>query len=203
MPKGKQQVSKRQVSSMIKKQLNNAIELKRQIHYVAAGVSVTAASSMIDIFNPTTGLTDSSRVGDSVRLASYAMNFVLSADVANTAAQACRIIIFQWNDDTTPAQSDILESTLGSGNVTMVYKHDNLLNGKLHVLEDRLVTLSGTNDMKCKALRFTGSKALRKNVQFINGGTGGTNKVWLYYQSDQIANYPQLVYDTLINFRDA
>lgn len=199
----KSKPSKRQVSAMIKKQLNKNLETKFNVHFVGTGANMTSAGTITALFTPVQGIADTNRIGDTVRLSSYAMNLAVHAQTSNTAPQTCRVILFQWDDVSLPTTGDVLEAGLGSTNSTMVYKHDNLESGRLRILEDKLVTISGSNDRKTVAFRFHGSKKLARKVQFTAGSTTGTNKIYIFYMSDQVSGYPLLYYDSVVNFKDA
>lgn len=169
---------------------------------------MSATATIASLTDIPQGDTDNARDGDALKLKSLMCVFNVNA---NTGAvrNIIRIIIFQWkpNDSTAPTAGQLLlTGASGSVDTTSQYSHDN--RQLFNILSDWYFPVGGsttvpdTVQVRTFKRKIFGRK-MRKNVQFSAAGTTGTNKLYILYIADTVANNPVINGTFLTRFTDS
>jgi len=193
--KNQKPVTKSQVRDMIRSLAATREEKWSAFSAVPAAVDYNGiVVSLADIDQ---GVTDSTRIGDSVYLKDFTINLWAIASAINAWM---RIIIFQWLDLSVPTVGDLLLSSGGSSaSFLSNYNADESLSRR--IMFDNLFALypgDGTN----KVLSYSG-KVPVKDLQFEGGTTDGRGKIYLLAISSAVSSPPTLGYGSKLTFYDA
>jgi hypothetical protein len=180
--------AKKQVRKVVKKAINNVVELK-YFDIVANAVAISNSTTTFqNLFFPAQGGTDSERNADAVTLSGMRFRYqVRNNSLVSAFVQTMRVLIFQWHPSgaiAVPTPSNLfLNGASGSIDITSPMNHDN--RQQYHVLYDRThVMLANTNYGSYFVDKKLSFKMIQKKVQFTAGSTNGTNQIYLYYVSD-------------------
>lgn len=195
---------KRQVRSIV----NSNLEKKYFDTLLSGTVSTTAQISKLTTIP--TGTTDSTRVGDKVKMLSLNLRFLFGAA---DATNVCRFIIFQWhlNDGTAPVVTDILNNT-GVTDVFMAYyNHDQGKN--FTVLCDKMIIscLNASNANvwfkwrhSFNRKRKLSDKFVKNTIKFIAAANTGMDHIYMLIVSDSSAlTHPGYNLDSRVTYTDA
>lgn len=181
---------------IVKRTIHNMAETKFQVMYAVTSTTWSGAiASMTDIAQ---GDTDQTRDGDRIELSSLEYRWVCTP--ANLT-DVVRLIVFQWKGNSTPAVTDVIESTLTASQSAPLSEpsHDN--RQLYNILADDLLCGSSTNNTAVcgytRILAFPG-----RSVQFSAGGTTGTGKIY-YLLIGSAAASSQFTMVYKINYKDA
>lgn len=184
--RGLNRTEKKQVKKLAVAAVKPMMELKH--HDTAVVVNVTNATFGSDLINPTQAITDTGRIGDRIHLQS--VSFSLRMSYATAAVM--RIMLVQWHDNTADNginATDLFQFALSGGvfdanTINNIYNIDQTK--KFTVLYDRKFSfnpqLSAVSLVKTKNIYI--KKRFRKEVQFNEAVTSGTNKIYLLHFSD-------------------
>lgn len=157
--------------------------------------STSYGGSLYGLSDVPQGDTDYQRDGDSLNKESLDLNYQI---VRGDITQAFRLILFEWIPQTTPSQAEVW-STLGSGLAPLgypVFDHKQVM----RVLIDRLYGLSDTNTQIVDSIHLK----LNGKIQFDNGTTAGSHKLFLFIISDSAAtSHPAFNGVSIFKFRDS
>lgn len=211
---------KRPLNDRQKQQVKRLIGGRQELKYfgtVINGQNMVSTGTIASITDIPQNDTDSGRDGDRVKLVKKMELYIaINSIPANTnPGNRCRVIIFQWKEQTTPTMAKILLTGVSGGiDVSSRYSHDNRM--LYRIILDRTFTLIGTgstatsNILTSKAQATYQShnywrrmKNIATQVQFEAAGTTGNNKLWVAYLSDQASNYPVLYMGTKLFFTDS
>lgn len=202
------------------------VQVKRLVHqtqelkYIAfnSGVATQATSTMSVSNTPFAipqGVTDQDRVGDSI---TYGPFLKLRINIANGQGATgdiynnVRVAIVQWKPNTVPTAGDIfLNDPSGAPGVYSNYSHDK--RQMFNILFDKVWTtignaaaagtantsafVTGVQDLTISLKRAV------KHVQYLAGGTSGTNLLYICIVSDSaLATHPNFTYQTKLVYRD-
>lgn len=187
-------VSKRQVKDMIR-----SLQEREEVKYSSFSLvpaNVDYVGDIISLTDIDQGVTDSTRVGDSVMLKSLEFNFWAITGSANSIM---RVITFVWKDLTPPTIGDVLLST-GSSAVAPLSPLSTDEDLARRILSDDLFFLNPA-DLTNHVGRI--NVKLNLKVQFEGGTTDGRNKVYVLLISSASANYPTLGYWSKLEYSDA
>lgn len=196
------------IKTTIRKMISRTQELKR-FDGILAETSITTTPTISDLFFPTQGDTDTERIGDQLILTKNCeFNLTVRWNTLNLldGSSFFRIIIFQWHPNTVPISSDLLINVGGVGTVRSLYNLDT--RQQYDIIYDRIASVNTwDNDRPWIGPRRIFSNKINKRVQFVNGTTAGTNKIYMYLVSD-LANAathesPLVQYSTRIYFKDS
>lgn len=163
-------------------------------NFSATGVNTTGAITQLN--NIPLGTTDSTRIGDKVKVTS--INFRFNCIVGDTV-NFIRIIFFQWHPGTNPGVSDVLLDPAQP--ITSAYSHDSRVS--FRILFDRVVALSSAGPA-AKTVIVNWRRALRKCCYLAGSATSGQENLWVSYWSDSNAvPNPTLEMYALVNYVDA
>jgi len=201
----------RKLNARQKTQVKRLIGTRQETKFFSstlASASVSSAATLYDVTNPGQGDTDQTRDGD--RLYAKKLYVRMSLTVATgDVTNLVRIIWFQWFPTTTsfsPSVTDILlVGPSGAADVYSHYSHDR--RQMFAILYDKVFTLSGSATIVTTSSQKRMTYILhpkRKQLQFDNGGTTGTNHIWMLTISDSSAvSHPQIVSAQKFMFTDA
>lgn len=197
--KGKKPLSKGQYVA-VKKLIDQSDAKKTEKHYVdisSGGGGVSYLGSLIDLTVIAQGVTDSTRLGDSINLKSVQMKWTWSL---GTTPNTVRVIVFQWFGDANidaPTPSSILQGTFigGVGAPHAPYTKDSV-GFKCQVVFDEVQLLDTYRPSQLGSFMITADKFRHKKVQYNGGGTTAVaNSVWvLFISDDALAAFPIIVY---------
>lgn len=200
-------------------------ELKFFNRQVGPLQSVSTTPGILDLSNMVQGNRDTERNGDRIELAG-SMDVILqvvgsettiaNADIYNTL----RIVFFQYKDSAVSGVNPIASQIFLPGpggvgpDVFSLYNHDERQN--YTILYDKQVTCinnsnpaagtSGTNYQGNHVHNYkfkVSLKRAKKLVQYVGGGTDGTNKIYFYIVSDSVAPpHPTYTLNCKLYYRD-
>jgi len=187
------------VKKYVKEQLNETVEHK----YFLASDSATTVDFGGAVYDKTPvpqGDTDVTRDGDKIKLEEISFRYTVQiADTTNVF----RVILFQWHPSSSPGITNIL-LTVGSANgvnsaLTVDYEQQyKILYDRTHYLNNVAVPQTGLTEA------VVIKKGFQKQMQFIAGGTTGTNHIWAAFISDSAAaTHPSINSSMRIRFSDA
>lgn len=202
-----------EVKKIIQRQGELKFFLGASAGFIPVAVGTTLTGNPFDIPQ---GQTDSTRIGDAltwcghIDLRLHVINGQgATADKHNTV----RVVIFQWFANQQPFPADLfLAGPSGTSDVLSCYNHDR--RHEYAVLFDKSFKTVGNGNVVgtpftqgatsgCQYFKIPLTKA-RKNVQYVTAGLTGTNRIYLYFVSDNVlATAPTLAYTTKIVFRDS
>jgi len=192
-------IQKKQVNRMINSREEYKTFLKGQ---VAQAMPLTAViTSLSDISQ---GVTDNNRVGNHIHLKTLKGTLTcLAADSTNIM----RVIIFKWKENDTynpPTLAQILAvGPSGGPDFYSSYAPENP--GNYVILKDyQLVGCNGSSASNLIQIRKFSIKLSGKVQYFSDGGTSGTNKIFIMWFSDSSAvTHPAISYNTELSFSDS
>ncbi len=175
------------------KVVNQQTENKRQLLSGALSASTTIAFSSQT--NISQGTADTSRDGDEIIVKNMRYRFTIAAaDTTNVV----RLILFWWDQATTPVLADLFSDAAGDVNSVL----DNP-NGNARVIMDKTVALSTTGSNNVVFHRF--DKFYKRGIKVEYGSSTATdlrrNELVLAYVSDSGAvTHPTVDYRGIIEF---
>jgi len=208
--------TKSAVKKIVKQAINKVVETKRYDDQSPGAGFVTVdnvvSSNHYNITQMPTGLLDSNRVGDTVMLTpSCKLRFHLTVRFGVNPAwipTRTRLILYQYHPQVGaglfPPMADLLLAGVSGGiDTTSQWNHDNRHN--YHVIHDKIYTLVNQTESSMKIISINKWGAIRKTLQFVNGGLGGSNHIFIYIMSDQPAgaNTPGIMFFNRIWYKDA
>lgn len=157
------------------------------------------------------GTTDTSRVGDSLKMRNLQLNYHLETG-AGFKTSAFRIVVAQFNGDSvlsTPAQIAALlfhspGITAGYDSLSH-YQHDNVSAKKFNILFDKMYSSAGSTNTDAMFGRVNiPLKYARKNLQYNGGATTGSDHLYIFALTDQpVASLDQFAYTARLEFTDS
>lgn len=198
------QKKRKRVSQIAKRVLQRNAEWKAS-HTGITG-SATTSGSLNSVCEISQGDTDSTRDGDQLTMGtiSYYLRLVQSSGVGADTYNNIRVIIFQWYPQSVPAVTDIVNTTSGLGTM-FHYNTDKAKSFK--IIKDKNYLLQTKNSDGVPAVVQFGRRHKvrigRKKIQFVSGGTTGSNKVYFLFLSDSsVTPHPQINCYVRTNFMD-
>lgn len=184
--------AKKQVSKIAKRTIARQSELKRYDAGVAyANTPYGNAPGIIDCFAPVQGNTDTNRNGDRTMLCGRAEFRILADNLVNATGSPYEltILIFQWHPNTVPT----INSVLNNGPTSAFPESSSFTNmdnrQEYTILFRKNYTMVSEFDSSRLSRHIVISmKKAQKFVQFVNGGTVGTNKIYFMYFVDNPAS---------------
>lgn len=199
-PKKKKLVTEQTVRSMIKSSIVNNDELKYFLTNtsVLGGSSVTSSGIIQDFSLVTQGVADQQRVGDTFKYVNLEFNYnVIAADTTNVI----RLVLLQYHPVSIPIAQTFFVGTLGNVN-SPLQSFSKDIKPQFSVLWDKTHYLT-LNNNACEGKHMT-ILPKRKIVQAVNGGTTGSEHIYLVAISDSSSTpYPTISFIGRINFTDA
>lgn len=202
-----------------KKQVTRILTRQQELKYVlsnAAGQNTSAAGVFYPITDIVVGPGDSQRIGDSVMLAGridLKVNFQLAAGALADNTNLVRVFLFQWHPNSVPTANNLfLPGASGAVDIYSLYSHDN--RQLFNVFFDKTFKLVGnaltantpnTTDTLTDIMTFKiPLSKLAKKVQFVGGGLGGTNKIYMGFISDSgVPPHPAHSFSLKLVYRDS
>lgn len=205
-------VVSRAINKKVKYQLNKNLEKKFLIRSQATTASTTwSFFRLTDVpQSSTVDQSDSTRIGDRIRVSSLYVNYGLTcADAHNKV----RIIIFQYKEQddgaTTLPNATILLQSPSTYPFLSTFNHDHKMSGDFTVLYDRFHLLSNTAEeqsrvyVQKRSIKIS-KKYLARNIQFVGGGVNGKNHVYMAFISDSSAiSHPSVAVYSKLLYTDA
>lgn len=147
------------------------------------------------------GNTDTDRNGDQVMLKYVSIRGYLQASATSTY-NVCRIIVFQWKPNSTPAISDILNNIASVNAPNSFYLWDK--RQQYTVLWDKRYIVQGTDRQAALFSKKIYGKKLRKKLQFLGGGNSSDNRVYIIAISDDGGTpYPAWTWQSRVAYTDS
>lgn len=159
--------------------------------YIDTSINQATGSSAVigAIQPPPQGSTDSQRVGDSIMINRIIFTFnMFKPQNLNTGGNAIyvpnvgRMILFQWKNQSAPADVSILPSPSSAFRVHTDYTWD--YENQVSILYDRRFSFDPNGKASQLVHKTIYGKKLIKKIQFVNGGVGGNNLVYYMFLSD-------------------
>lgn len=158
--------------------------------------TISLVGSLLDVSGVTQGDTDVTRDGDQLTVKSMIINF------SNTVADGSnylRFIAFQWYPATTPTSADVILDTTQP--IISPYAHDTRY--QYRILQDKLCYVDTDDPNRLCMMKVTRGFKTR-TIQYIGGGTTGTNKIYVFVFSDSgAAPHPAVAWSGKLNFVDS
>lgn len=177
----------------VKKQFKRLMETKHLDLNFASTLNTPNFYRMTNISQDTT---DTSRIGDKLRLKSIKIKATFTLPVANTDIASGRLIIFQWhpNDaDYPPNFGDILESISSPAQ----YMNSNLRwdkSSQFTVLKDFRITMSrNEKPVMMKTLKIN-LKYAKKTLKYVAANTYGQDMIYWLTMGDQSVSGNAITY---------
>jgi len=194
-------VSKQSVRQMIDSRLSEREEHK----YAASSETSTGfdySGLLSDLTAIAQGSTDTTRVGDRIRLDSLHFSFYFTAgDTTNL----CRIVLFQWfppSGSFAPVIGTNLFLTTGSI-LAPISQYLVDFESNFRVLYDKLFYLSTTVTQSGTIQHIDVRKFPQRNLQYVAGGTSGSGHLYRLVISDSAAvPNPTICSTWLVRFTD-
>lgn len=199
------------VAKSVKKYVNKKIHQDDETKFfdrtTVAGVGLydtfSSSGNQYELSNPAQGTTDSTRVGDKLRLRGLRLRFTL---VPGDTTQTCRIIVYQYKGNSslhTPAISEVLQSAyIGVDSPLAPFTHD--YRNQFIILMDKTITLDSVSHPVKSYKKKVPLKYAKKQIAFTAGSTDGSNKVYMIAISDSTAApHPQINFICRLFYDDA
>jgi len=187
------------LNSRIHKVLQNASELK--FFEVQVPITPIAIAGCVSLSNVPQGVTDQTRVGDSLQPTSIKIRFILDfAPYVPGDASLVRFVLFQWRADdnlTVPTVNNVFLTGAALDNVAYNLVHDQ--RNQIKVLFDRTYTLSSEGSNATKIISINYRKHMLP-IKFNGGGITGSRKIYLVTTFS--GTQPNLTRVTRMHFRD-
>lgn len=186
----------KQMNSIASKAISRRAEKKYYLHSNGSS-SISDTGYIWPLSDVPQGDTDQTRNGDSL----YLRTVRILGDVrAGDTTNACRVIVFQWLDDSTPTVASVLQTTSGVTAVFSPYLHDQ--RKKFRIMYDKMfVVAANGNDAKVFDTKYL--RPPIKKVAFTAATTTGSNKIFLLLISDSTAvTHPALTHYSKVTYDD-
>lgn len=181
--------------SKVSKIIMNAAELKRyDVNSDVARDDLDNDTPILtDVFSPAQGNTDTNRNGDQLMLTKrfrFESN-VICPDTGGLTAVCARIILFQWHPNTVPLLNEVLIPQGGKYYTDCLYNMDT--RHMYSIIYDTVFPVTGYGSSKAGHVlrRIIYQPRMQSRVQFVNGTTTGTNKIYFAAVSDWITTEHQ------------
>lgn len=212
--------TEKMVHKIVKKELKDDEEEKQfqvggnSIAFYGALAGITFSPLCI----PAQNITDSTRVGDAIKLRNVTLKIGLyngTGGGANTSNFA-RIVIFQFNQDVvsgTPLASNMFINGGGAAAINVFSSRNHDFLHIYHVLYDKTVRLVGgvgaTTSVSSQYTQFLTIKVplkyAKKKIQYTGASVFAINQLYLCVLGDQgsVAVNPTYTYDCVTKYSDA
>jgi hypothetical protein len=151
----------------------------------------------------TQGLTNVTRVGNSLRLQHYAFDIMGVNNASATLATFVRVILFRDNENAgaAPAATDLLVNATAPQSIISPYNWLNL--NRFGILYDNVFQMDATNNLGFQAhfniahnghIKFRGTDA--------TASSAGEGSIWMFLWSNQATNTPTVTLYSRIAFTD-
>lgn len=188
--------SRNYIARIAQQVVNRNVEWK--YHDITASTTIDNAGAVACLSLVPQGDTDTTRDGDHLRATSLRVNYVLESNTSTPGI--CRIIFFQWADDTTnspPTVAAVMEATTPYSVVSHDYaSRMKILSDEMHVVDN---TSSKSIPQRMKL------QIPHQQIQFAGGTTQHTQGIWFLVLSDITpqGSPPTFKYFARLNFSDA
>lgn len=218
MPKPKDKAKQEKTTKKVIKDLIRS-EIGPELKYhtaalltsTAATVSNSAGWLFYDLCVTAQGLTDSTRVGDNIKIEKLDVKMQLDAN-STFRTGTVRVFMFQWHADnsiSTPLNTDLFMASIsGFTDSCSPPNEDNKKGKKWTMLYDKTYSMCNvTADSSIKNLRFSCPlKFARKKLQYVIGSGQGYDHIYIGMIADKPAvgtNSVLAAYTTRLYYRDA
>jgi hypothetical protein len=190
----------------IRRMTQNQKEMKN-FDLASGPTGVTTTGNLVQLTYPAQGITDITRIGDTIQPVSFEFQGQLNA---GDATNVTRLILFRWKPlfgTNTPTISNAVTGILQSVTVAPFasYQNDVVVDGKQAViLWDKYFDQSNATGTAVRSFKVKIKKNLA-SMQFASGSTtNSTNQICLLAISDSgVTPNPQLTYYSRLLFTDA
>lgn len=175
---------KKSVVKVVKKVLRSYAENK--YHDFTVTATMTNTPVINEIMNVTQGTTDVTRIGDAVELIRGEIRFSVLAQSTAANVHPCRVLIFQWFENTVPVIGNILTNAAAGVATVSSYAMDYFRKHvQFKVLYDRTFPLAANGGGTSAFFVHHRLKGFRKHVSFIAGAASpATNDLFVVFMSD-------------------
>lgn len=193
------------LKSMVKKMLKGSQETKHRDTVVSAYTTIGYAGSVYHLSDVAQGTSENNRVGDKVHATYIKLGATMAAHATENTTMRVMLIQDKLNQGTAPSAGDILEGTGVTGGYRSGICELNVddFPKRWRVLYDKTVRLvSGT----ASAVQVLKASAKINAPIWYSGSAGtdeGRNQIYLLLISDAAANYPSLVWNARLYYKDA
>lgn len=173
------QRQKRQVKTIISRKME-----KKEFPFFVVNGSASSTGTIVDCCAIPQAAGNGSRIGNNIELKKIEFRYSYAA---GDATQVCRLILFQWKNDSGPDPPSVAEIIQDLTNNPWLgdYRYDERT--EFNILYDRLHFLDSTGNGAGGAHVIVNPKKMKKEVPFNNALTSGNNKIYLLYISDSNA----------------
>jgi hypothetical protein len=177
---------------------------KHKFSESTATVSITSAGTLTSLLNVAQGNLVTNRDGDVGEYESFFFNFSVDAANADIFTRS-RIILLQWHPNTVlvvPTIATILQT------VTPYSFYNFAESDQFTIVKDFMISSCGlATAPTSSSSMFVGGQidisAIKKRIQWAPAVNSGSNQLYILYISDSvIAPFPNLVYNSHIDFTD-
>lgn len=184
------------VKRIVRRAFNALVERKHHnLTFAYANLPVAPTVSVADFCAIPQGLLDINRVGDRAMIKKLIIRIVMERQQWQVAGGAplgrattkIRLVFVQWKPNTVPVALDILN--IGpSGGVDYLSEYNHDTRQEYTILKDKTWPLTPVTNLISivRTFSFFGKK-LSKKIQFVNAGTVGTNKIYMFVITDSVA----------------
>jgi len=192
--------SKKSIVKTVKAVINRNVETKQLNDTFNQNATSTMVFHQLDTI--ALGTSDTSqRIGDTVKAQSIRIGYNCAV---GDATNVLRVILFQWNETTTPSENIVLADTTST--VTKLlggFSHDSIEGRLLRVIDDTVITLNGVAKPNYIWYKRYNLAKLRK-TQFQSGNVFGIGNYYIGYMSDSGAStHPVLQAAWHLRYKDA
>lgn len=195
---------------VVKQQLKKAEEIKYHVTNNNLFINQVAAGVLHDLSITSQGASDIQRIGDKIRLKSLNINYDIRAVASETYV---RVMVIQWREDSTtstPTLSSVLQTPAYSGGqiepILSTLQHDGVKMGKFTVLYDRVHNLKFNAQFGQPEKQIVNKKIslkyAAKHLQYLNGTSAGTNKLYMLMTSSDPLNNADMRLHTKLTYTD-
>lgn len=195
--KSEKPVKNKDFNRKVSTAMTHLAETKHKDYNVLTTLTNAAALTIVSIFEPTTSVNDTGRIGDEVFIKSIHLRYTLQANVSATTAQLARIMIIQWFDETAPVAANIFQSPTIPTAIVSDLSYDRIRrDNNFRVLYDRVFALNPNLAGENGHVITRYLKNFKKRIYFNSGGatpTSGSIYLIHFANTSSAAEVPTLL----------
>jgi len=184
-------------------EIRKLINIETKFGEVGASTTQNATATITQITQLAEGVTNTTRVGQSIRLQTLEFDNFATVHASSTLSTAIRTIVFRdlENTGTAPVATDLLESASNPQAMSSAYVWNNLR--RFAIIYDEVLLLNiNNNNGGFQRLRVPHHGHVKYRGTDSSAASAGEGSVWMLMVSNQATNSPTVTWTFRITFTD-